>query len=203
MPQSNFLSLHALQMRLPTPLPLAILFSITASAQLTITGSNDAAVTSTAFGDAPPPSGRSYRSYESTRTVNTADTSFYGSMSASSASIGEANATDSTTSESSSSTSVTLLVGSQRTATLNGTASSNATASQTSSTAEPTNTTPCNGHPSYCSRKYSNITYIAAHNSPFTRPGNAASNQELEVEYQLQDGIRMRKPYAPQTMGGG
>jgi hypothetical protein len=178
-------------MRLLRCLPLAFLFSITVLGQETITGANDAAA-SNPPGDAPPSSERSYQDYGSTRTVDNSDTSAYRSMGASSTSMGAANATDSTSSESGSSTSVTLLVGGQRTtSTLNGTVSSNATASQTSSTAQPTNTTPCNGHPDYCSRKYSNITYIAAHNSPFSRPGNAASNQALDVRYQLEDGIRM------------
>lgn len=57
--------------------------------------------------------------------------------------------------------------------------------------AEPTNTQPCNNHVEYCTRKYSNITNIAAHNSPFVRPGNSGSNQELGVTTQLNDGIRL------------
>ncbi|KAL6415212.1 hypothetical protein AUP68_01758 [Ilyonectria robusta] len=50
---------------------------------------------------------------------------------------------------------------------------------------------PCNNHVEYCTRKYSNITNIAAHNSPFVRPGNSGSNQELGVTTQLNDGIRL------------
>jgi hypothetical protein len=42
-------------------------------------------------------------------------------------------------------------------------------------------------------RNYSNITNVAAHNSPFVVPGNAASNQALKVTDQLNDGVRMRK----------
>lgn len=57
--------------------------------------------------------------------------------------------------------------------------------------AEPSNTQPCNNHVEYCTRKYSNITNIAAHNSPFVRPGNSGSNQELGVTTQLNDGIRL------------
>ena len=181
-------------MRFTQSLPLALSLSVSIVAQVTITGSGDtAAVASTVLGDAPPSSARSYQNYESTRMVNTSDTSSYGSVSAPASSMGAVNISGSTTSEPSASTSITLLVGSQKTGTLNGTTSANATASQSSSVAETTNTTPCNGHPSFCSRSYSNITYIAAHNSPFSRPGNAASNQELDVEYQLEDGIRMRK----------
>lgn len=64
--------------------------------------------------------------------------------------------------------------------------------SQTSTgPAEPTNTQPCNNYVELCTRKYSNITFVAAHNSPFVRPGNTASNQELPVDMQLNDGIRL------------
>ncbi|KAF2628683.1 PLC-like phosphodiesterase [Macroventuria anomochaeta] len=72
------------------------------------------------------------------------------------------------------------------------TASGNATAT-TSITARsrPTqNTTSCNGHPEFCNRRFSNVSMVVAHNSPFVRPHNAASNQVLEVETQLNDGIR-------------
>jgi hypothetical protein len=82
----------------------------------------------------------------------------------------------------------TVLSGSARTTTtsLNGTASHT-----TSSSARPTNTRPCNGYPELCNRKYSNITHVAAHNSPFVNPNNVASNQALDVTTQLNDGIRM------------
>jgi hypothetical protein len=65
----------------------------------------------------------------------------------------------------------------------------NATA--TSSSAVATNTQPCNNYPEFCTRKYSNITMVTAHNFAFVRKGNAASNQDLTVTYQLNDGIRM------------
>jgi hypothetical protein len=71
----------------------------------------------------------------------------------------------------------------------------NTTATSTSTSATPTNTQPCNGYSDFCSRKFSNITYVAAHNSPFIRPGNAASNQLLSVTTQLEDGIRMRESH--------
>lgn len=54
----------------------------------------------------------------------------------------------------------------------------------------PTNTQPCNGHVELCSRKYSNVTNVGCHNSPFVRPGNSGSNQELKVKAQLNDGVR-------------
>jgi len=72
---------------------------------------------------------------------------------------------------------------------VNGT--SNATSTSTSSSAEPTNTTPCNNYPEFCSRAYGNITEVAAHNSPFVKAGNAAANQALDVTTQLNDGIRL------------
>ena len=49
----------------------------------------------------------------------------------------------------------------------------------------------CNLSPSLCSRSYSNITYIGAHNSPFAFPNNMASNQDYGVLTQLNAGIRM------------
>jgi hypothetical protein len=72
---------------------------------------------------------------------------------------------------------------------LNGTA--NSTSTSTSSSAQPTNTTPCNNYPEFCSRQYGNITEVAAHNSPFVKSGNAAANQALDVTTQLNDGIRL------------
>jgi hypothetical protein len=55
----------------------------------------------------------------------------------------------------------------------------------------PTNTQACNGYVEFCTRNYSNITVVAAHNSPFDRAGNLASNQLYPVTTQLNDGIRM------------
>jgi hypothetical protein len=58
------------------------------------------------------------------------------------------------------------------------------------------NTTPladiivCNGYSELCSRKYSNITMVGAHNSPFVQRNNLAANQNLRVTQQLDDGIR-------------
>ena len=75
--------------------------------------------------------------------------------------------------------------------------SGNATATTTGGGPQPTNTRPCNGHPLFCDRAYSNITMVAAHNSPFVRPGNIASNQNLDVTAQLNDGIRMRCSSSP------
>ncbi|KAK1654413.1 PLC-like phosphodiesterase [Colletotrichum phormii] len=65
----------------------------------------------------------------------------------------------------------------------------NATQSETAPAA-PKNTQPCNNYVEFCDRKYSNVTEVGCHNSPFVRPGNSASNQALDVTNQLNDGIR-------------
>lgn len=74
-----------------------------------------------------------------------------------------------------------------------GGGSKNGTATSTTSSAGPKNTVPCNGYPEFCNRQYSNITHVCAHNSAFSIPNNAGSNQQLSIWYQLNDGIRMRK----------
>jgi hypothetical protein len=68
---------------------------------------------------------------------------------------------------------------------------SNATSTQTIAPPQPTNKTPCNNYPEFCSRKYSNITEVSAHNSPFDIANNIASNQHYPVTTQLNDGIRL------------
>ncbi|KAL4809710.1 PLC-like phosphodiesterase [Aspergillus unguis] len=99
-----------------------------------------------------------------------------------------ANATVTSTSDS-----VTVLMGGGGQTTITGNSTSNSTHSETPSpSATPVvNTQPCNGYTEFCNRKYSNITMIAAHNSPFVMPGNVAANQALGVKYQLDDGVRM------------
>lgn len=86
-----------------------------------------------------------------------------------------------------SSTSNTLELVGQATSTTNGTA----TTSATSSSVMPTNTQPCNGYTEFCSRKYSNITQVCAHNSALAKENNAFSNQQIAVAGQLNDGVRM------------
>ncbi|KAF2830775.1 PLC-like phosphodiesterase [Ophiobolus disseminans] len=54
----------------------------------------------------------------------------------------------------------------------------------------PPTTRPCNGYPEFCERKFSNISMVVAHNSPFVKPHNVASNQLYTVVDQLNDGIR-------------
>jgi hypothetical protein len=57
-------------------------------------------------------------------------------------------------------------------------------------TPSATNVQPCNGYVEFCDRKYSNISLVVAHNSPFAVAHNGASNQDLDVLTQLDDGIR-------------
>ena len=105
-----------------------------------------------------------------------------GTMNRISASTGAPNATGSfRTSENP----YTQIVGTGAPTTIGG----NMTA--TTTTAAPVNTQPCNNYPEFCTRKYSNITEVCAHNSPFVVKNNAGSNQELSVLQQLNDGVRM------------
>ncbi|RFU27796.1 hypothetical protein B7463_g8537, partial [Scytalidium lignicola] len=108
--------------------------------------------------------------------------------------------TVSPTATSSSSSSVLILQGAAAPAASSGTANSNSTISNSTSTSTststssspvPTNTTPCNNYAAFCNRQYSNITEVSAHNSPFSIPNSAASNQALSVTQQLDDGIRL------------
>jgi hypothetical protein len=71
----------------------------------------------------------------------------------------------------------------------------------TSTAAAPVNTQPCNNYPEFCNRKYSNITEVCAHNSPFVRTRNVASNQELTVTQQLNDGVRVLQGQAHYVNG--
>lgn len=105
-----------------------------------------------------------------------------GTMSGVSTSTGAINAT---ASMSSSENPYTQLVGASRTTAVNGTMTASTT------TAAPVNTQPCNNYPEFCTRRYSNITEVCAHNSPFVVKNNAGSNQALPVLQQLNDGVRM------------
>lgn len=150
---------------------------------ITLTGSNTASVTLSGGNYVAVTTGITYASNGETITFTSTGTVYSRPTDLSSV---IANATASSISNSTSSTR-TLLVGG--TATSSG--NSSTTASSTTTAAQPTNTVPCNGYPEFCTRPYSNITHVAAHNSPFVRPGNLASNQELPVLSQLNDGVRM------------
>lgn len=137
-----------------------------------IASSTASSATGRPLGDVAQTTNLTYLSYTSTITRDGSAAVTTGVMNST------ANGTSSSTSD------LTLLVGGT------STLSSNAT-SRTSSAARPTNTQPCNGYVEFCNRQWSNITYVAAHNFPFTRANNAARNQELGMIDQLNDGVRM------------
>ena len=138
----------------------------------------------------PTGSDVSYISYSTTSTQNSSTIILTTTFAAVNGSIlnGGSSAQSSSTS-----TSISLLQGTKGASTTTSSSNStlNSTASRTSTNAAPTNTQPCNNYPEFCSRSYSNITFVAAHNSPFVNPNNAAANQQLPVLNQLNDGIRM------------
>lgn len=141
-------------------------------------------------GSAQVPTG-TYLTYTSVITLDNGDhkTVVSSSLNASATATGNQTLLHTSTSDS-----VTVLVGGGKTTTLgNNSMNATHTHSSTSSLPTQTNTTPCNGYSEFCMRNYSNITNVAAHNSPFVIPGNAASNQALKVTDQLNDGIRTRK----------
>lgn len=84
---------------------------------------------------------------------------------------------------------VTAIVGLTHSTTFNA----NTTTATTSASPIPSNSRRCNGYVEFCERKFSNISMVVAHNSPFVRPHNVASNQLYPVLNQLNDGIRGRK----------
>ena len=99
-------------------------------------------------------------------------------------------------------TSITYLTGSKTEKPTN-TVSGNFTSSSTSiETPTVTNTQPCNNYPEFCMRKYSNITEIGCHNSPFITPNNLAANQQYDVTAQLNDGVRFLQAQIQWPTGG-
>lgn len=156
------------------------------------TTSFDISDASTITGSVALPSG-TYQTYSTTITLDDGDTSL---LAVTSSISGNSSAMHNQTTVTQTSNSVTVLVGGGGTTTLGNNsmnATASATASSTSTSAPVINTRPCNGYVELCARNYSNITMVAAHNSPFYRPGNAASNQMFDVTAQLNDGIRMCK----------
>ncbi|KAL9601303.1 MAG: hypothetical protein Q9219_002598 [cf. Caloplaca sp. 3 TL-2023] len=143
----------------------------------------------------PTGAGVSYQSLTSTTTLSSGSLSGETALLASTIAIANGSissdplASNSTTN---SPTSFTLLEGTyQTTVPANATGMGNSTSSRTSTAPQPTNTQPCNNYPEFCTRRYSNVTEVAAHNSPFVASNNAAANQALGVADQLNDGIRM------------
>ncbi|KAI3325992.1 PLC-like phosphodiesterase [Xylariaceae sp. AK1471] len=125
--------------------------------------------------------------YQSFSSQMTQETGGLATMSDGTSSIVADNATMSTTTtQTTTSNTVTFLTGSARTTT---TPPGNVSTT-VSSMAPPKNTQPCNNYLEFCTRKYSNITEIACHNSPFITPNNIAANQQYDVAQQLDDGVR-------------
>ena len=171
-------------------LPLTLLLAIEIQAQTQTASdailSGTQAIDSSVYLGVPTGSQVSYLSYTTTASVNASTIPFETLT---------AVANTSSPILPSSSASVSLLhgsVGASSASSLNATTTGSSTASRTTtSSAVPTNTQACNNYPEFCYRKYSNITYVGAHNSPFVAPNNAAANQELGVLDQLNDGIRL------------
>ncbi|KAJ5576472.1 hypothetical protein N7535_003398 [Penicillium sp. DV-2018c] len=133
----------------------------------------------------PPPSG-TYLEVSTTITLSDGEKSVVAAPTPHNGTMTASNQTYTTTSDS-----LTYLVGGGRTSLIGG-GKMNATATTSSNSSVPTvNTRPCNNYPEFCSRKYSNITMVAAHNSPFVRTNNVGANQALDVTQQLNDGVRM------------
>ncbi|KAL8857372.1 MAG: hypothetical protein Q9178_006138 [Gyalolechia marmorata] len=184
-------------------LPLLLIAEAYAQSNAVYSGSNTLPTTASSStsipnlgGDlVPTGTGVSYQSLTSTKTLYSNGLS--GGIENLATTIAVANASailspGLSSSSQSPSTSFTLLQGPDPiTPAVNGTATANSTATRTSTSDQPTNTQPCNNYPELCTRKYSNITEVAAHNSPFVAPNNAAANQALGVIHQLNDGIRM------------
>ncbi|KAB8227745.1 PLC-like phosphodiesterase [Aspergillus alliaceus] len=158
--------------------------SVTGKGMLTLDGT----ITGT-ISDAATPTG-SYQSITSTVTLGNGHGSVAGSHTVTGSDATVTTPSNSTDTKTSTSNSLTVLAGSQ-THLINGTANATMTASASASSSPVINTQPCNGYPEFCARNYSNITVVAAHNSPFVKPGSVAANQALLVETQLNDGIRM------------
>ena len=184
-------------------LPLLLLAEAYAQSNAVYSGSNTLPTTASSStsipnlgGDLlPTGTGVSYQSLTSTKTLYSNGLSGGIENLATTIAVANASAILSPAPSSSSqspSTSFTLLQGPDPiTPAVNGTATANFTSTRTSTSGQPTNTQPCNNYPELCTRKYSNITEVAAHNSPFVAPNNAAANQALGVIHQLNDGIRM------------
>ncbi|EKV17759.1 Acyl-CoA N-acyltransferase [Penicillium digitatum] len=130
------------------------------------------------------PSG-TYQDPSTTITLSDGDKSTIRSTTQHNGTMTVSNQTSITTSDS-----MTLLVGGGTTVIGNYSMNATTTTISTATNTPVVNTRPCNNYPEFCARKYSNITMVAAHNSPFVRKNNLAANQELDVTTQLNDGIR-------------
>ncbi|KAI0474437.1 PLC-like phosphodiesterase [Xylaria cf. heliscus] len=122
--------------------------------------------------------------YQSFTSQSTQETGSLATFSDGTSSTFTTNTTDTQTKTSNT---VTILTGSAKTTTTN--LSGNVTTT-IAPTPAPTNTQACNNYVEFCTRRYSNITEVACHNSPFITPNNIAANQQYGVTQQLDDGIR-------------
>lgn len=60
--------------------------------------------------------------------------------------------------------------------------------------------TTCNGHTEYCTRSYSNITFVGSHDSPFV--GDLPQqNQNIDIKSQLDMGIRFLQAQTHHSIG--
>ena len=138
------------------------------------------------------PSG-TYQDLTTTVTLGNGDKSVVATTTQHNGTMTASNQTQAITTTSDS---LTLLVGGGGGGTTvigNNSMNATATTTSTATTSPVVNTRPCNDYPEFCARKYSNITMVAAHNSPFVRKNSVAANQVLDVTTQLNDGIRLRK----------
>ncbi|KAI0134543.1 tat pathway signal sequence [Xylariales sp. AK1849] len=125
-----------------------------------------------------------YQTYTSQITQGT-DLGSISSVNSSTSSGNFSQSTVSTTSDTR-----TYLTGTALSTTTTFAGNFSSTSSTIAATTSVTNTRPCNNYPEFCTRKYSNITEIACHNSPFITANNIAANQQYDVTYQLNDGVR-------------
>ncbi|KAI0394068.1 PLC-like phosphodiesterase [Xylariaceae sp. FL0594] len=123
-----------------------------------------------------------YQSFSSQHTQQTSNLATISDPTGSRMSV-----TDNNTSTEKPSKTVTFLTGSARVTSIFG---GNETSTSISSAPPATNTQPCNNYVEFCDRKYSNITEVACHNSPFITPNNIAANQQYGARQQLDDGVR-------------
>ncbi|KAI8633921.1 PLC-like phosphodiesterase [Xylariaceae sp. FL1651] len=161
------------------------LFAITGTlSQSTISDSRTTGTDTTAltFSEAATPTGP----YQSFSSQITQDTNSLASMSDGASSMATDNATTSVITQATTTNTVTFLTGSVGTSTT----SLRNVSTTVSPIPQPPNTRPCNNYAEFCSRKYSNITEIACHNSPFITANNLAANQQYDVKQQLDDGVR-------------
>ncbi|KPI35332.1 uncharacterized protein AB675_9952 [Cyphellophora attinorum] len=157
-------------MHLRTLAALAVVSCLVPCSVLCANADDESSSYEVALTEIPSGSRATYGDYSAATSTLTAASSSYNSTTQNATSSTRPTSSQSLTSETQ-----TTIVG---------------TASSGSASSDPTNSAKCNGYTEFCGRKYSNITYVVAHNSPFHIPNNGASNQDLDVITQLDDGVR-------------